>query len=89
MPLPNGWRVSSERRAEGDERVRWTRVLGRPVRQSENPARPNLPGENGLMIMDAACPTGWSSFVGCRALPLGFQPATIGRQHRRYPRAVY
>src|SRR5215472_12777065 len=27
---PNGWRVSGERRAEGDERVRCTRVLGRP-----------------------------------------------------------
>ena len=26
---PNGWRVSGERRAEGDERVRCTRVLGR------------------------------------------------------------
>jgi len=26
--LPNGWRVSGERRAEGDERVRCTRVLG-------------------------------------------------------------
>lgn len=25
---PNGWRVSGERRAEGDERVRCTRVLG-------------------------------------------------------------
>jgi hypothetical protein len=22
-------------------------------------------------------------------LPLGFRPATIGQQHRRYPRAVY
>jgi transcriptional regulator with XRE-family HTH domain len=26
---PNGWRVSGERRAEGDERVRCTRLLGR------------------------------------------------------------
>ena len=26
---PNGWRVSGERRAEGDERVRCTRMLGR------------------------------------------------------------
>jgi len=25
---PNGWRVSGERRAEGDEQVRCTRVLG-------------------------------------------------------------
>src|SRR4029453_13894408 len=25
---PNGWRVSGERRAEGDERVRCTRMLG-------------------------------------------------------------
>jgi hypothetical protein len=29
--LPNGWRVSGERRAEGDERVRCTRVLGRCI----------------------------------------------------------
>ena len=25
---PNGWRVSGERRAEGDERVRCTRMMG-------------------------------------------------------------
>src|SRR5262249_32667346 len=28
---PNGWRVSGSRRAEGDERVRCTRMLGGPV----------------------------------------------------------
>ncbi len=28
---PNRWRVSGERRAEGDERVRCTRVLGNPM----------------------------------------------------------
>ena len=27
--LPNGQRISGERRGEADERVRWTRVLGR------------------------------------------------------------
>jgi len=27
--LPNGWRVNGERRAEGDERVRCTGMLGR------------------------------------------------------------
>src|SRR5512133_1590319 len=29
---PNGWRLSDERRAEGDERVRWTRMLRRLAR---------------------------------------------------------
>ena len=33
--LPNGRRVSGERRAEGDERVRCTRVLGRRARLAE------------------------------------------------------
>ena len=32
---PNGWRVSGERRAEGDERVRCTRVLGGLTRASD------------------------------------------------------
>ena len=32
--LPNGWRVSGERGAEGDERVRCTRMLGRTVTHS-------------------------------------------------------
>jgi hypothetical protein len=27
--------------------------------------------------------------LGCLVSPLSFRPATIGRQHRRYPRAVY
>src|SRR5262245_17851379 len=32
---PNGWRVSGSRRAEGDERVRCTRMLGSAVTQAK------------------------------------------------------
>jgi hypothetical protein len=39
---PNGWRVSGERRAEGDERVRCTRMLGARVVTLTDKA---LPGE--------------------------------------------
>ena len=36
---PNGWRVSGERRAEGDERVRCTRVLGRGFSAFNRPTK--------------------------------------------------
>ncbi|MGC2183631.1 MAG: hypothetical protein WA637_10150, partial [Terriglobales bacterium] len=36
LPLPNGRRVSGERRAEGDERVRCTRALGGPFISSSS-----------------------------------------------------
>ena len=36
---PNGWRVSGERRAEGDERVRCTRVLGGTLITAAQPVR--------------------------------------------------
>src|SRR5262249_48917138 len=41
---PNGWRVSGERRAEGDERVRCTRMLGRAPRGSGPACPAHLPG---------------------------------------------
>ena len=40
MVRPNGLRVSGERRAEGDERVRCTRVLGHPFSRSDSFPKP-------------------------------------------------
>lgn len=37
---PNGQRISGERRAEGDERVRCMRVLGHPYSRSEPLPKP-------------------------------------------------
>ena len=42
--LPNGLRISGERRAEGDERVRCMRVLGAPLIHQPPSVRRRQPG---------------------------------------------
>jgi len=70
LPPPNGWRISGERRAEGDERVRCMRVLGSVAVSQPAPARlPFKPTPPRRLVSSLPKAPPFRLFACCRGGP--------------------